>query len=240
MALGGSLNLSEVQSVTDGTTALVALVRAALASRTGMGMTPPHIQGWLKTLCDRLEAAEAAAEAEDKAYDGMKAEYEAAIEWRIGLAIAAEARAEAFRVESERLRDDGNHNAIVAIKERQRADKAEEDARAGWAAAEFHCAKNDGRLAERDATIKRAKEAEAQVSLWRSDPLGGMAAVDHWKTKAEALETRVSELLALVAKISQETPLPDEVAQALTQRGAMLAEIGTLRARVAELEAKVR
>jgi predicted nucleic acid-binding Zn-ribbon protein len=59
------------------------------------------------------------------------------------------------------------------------------------------------------------------------------------------LEARRDELLALVARISQETPLPDEVRTAVETRGALLAEIGTLRAevrardeRIAQLEAE--
>lgn len=45
-----------------------------------------------------------------------------------------------------------------------------------------------------------------------------------------ALETRRDDLLALIARISQTTPLDSEIADAIAQRGAMLAEIGTLRA----------
>ncbi len=50
------------------------------------------------------------------------------------------------------------------------------------------------------------------------------------------LITRRDELLALVAKLSQTVPLESEVAEALNQRGTLLAEVGTLKARVAELE----
>jgi len=50
------------------------------------------------------------------------------------------------------------------------------------------------------------------------------------------LEKRRDELLEMVAKLSQTMPLESEVAEALAQRGALLAEVGTLRARVAELE----
>lgn len=48
------------------------------------------------------------------------------------------------------------------------------------------------------------------------------------------LEQRRDELLALVARLSQTVPLESEVAQALEQRGALLAEIGTLRAAVVQ------
>ncbi len=59
---------------------------------------------------------------------------------------------------------------------------------------------------------------------------------DHTCSKCISLEARRDELLLLVAKLSQEAALPDEVANALNQRGALLAEIGTLRSRLAEAE----
>jgi hypothetical protein len=55
----------------------------------------------------------------------------------------------------------------------------------------------------------------------------------------QALEKRRDELLEMVAKLSQTVPLESEVAEALNQRGALLAEVGTLKARVAELEAQL-
>jgi chromosome segregation ATPase len=50
------------------------------------------------------------------------------------------------------------------------------------------------------------------------------------------LEQRQAEHLALIARISQETPLVDEVAGWQAQRSAMIAELGTMRARVLEIE----
>lgn len=50
------------------------------------------------------------------------------------------------------------------------------------------------------------------------------------------LRARRDELLATIARISQSEPLPDEVQNALNRQGALLAEIGTLRSRVGELE----
>lgn len=52
----------------------------------------------------------------------------------------------------------------------------------------------------------------------------------------DGLATRRDELLATIARIAQTVPLDDEVKSALEQRGAMLAEIGTLRSRVRMLE----
>jgi hypothetical protein len=53
---------------------------------------------------------------------------------------------------------------------------------------------------------------------------------------ARALLGRQAKHLELIRNLSQSTPLDDEVAQALAHRGVLLAEVGTLRARVAELE----
>lgn len=50
------------------------------------------------------------------------------------------------------------------------------------------------------------------------------------------LTARRDALLRLVANISQSTPLPDELQGWEGQRAALLAEVGTLRSRVAELE----
>lgn len=50
------------------------------------------------------------------------------------------------------------------------------------------------------------------------------------------LTARRDGLLEIVAKLSQTVPLESEVAEALNQRGALLAEVGTLKARIAELE----
>jgi uncharacterized coiled-coil DUF342 family protein len=58
------------------------------------------------------------------------------------------------------------------------------------------------------------------------------AALDACAARIAKLLARRDALLATVARISQETPLPDEVRNALEQRGALLAEVGTLRAEV--------
>ncbi len=58
-----------------------------------------------------------------------------------------------------------------------------------------------------------------------------------WETEIESnrvLAIRRDELLAMVANLSQTVPLESEVAEALNQRGALLAEIGTLKATIAE------
>lgn len=57
--------------------------------------------------------------------------------------------------------------------------------------------------------------------------------------KSAKLEIRRDELLAAIARISQTEPLPDEVKNALDRQGALVAEVGTLRARCAEVERKL-
>jgi hypothetical protein len=53
------------------------------------------------------------------------------------------------------------------------------------------------------------------------------------REERDALVVRRDELLALVARISQSTPLPDELVGWEGQRVALVAEVGTQRARVA-------
>ena len=53
--------------------------------------------------------------------------------------------------------------------------------------------------------------------------------------RIDALETRQQELLATIVRITNETPYPDEINGWTDQRAKLVAEIGTLRARVAEL-----
>jgi hypothetical protein len=62
------------------------------------------------------------------------------------------------------------------------------------------------------------------------------ASVRALRDERDALVVRRDELLELVARLSQSTPLDSEVAEALEQRGALIAEVGTLRSRVTELE----
>lgn len=87
--------------------------------------------------------------------------------------------------------------------------------------------------AERDQLRAQLAAAEA----WRTEHL---EEYERWKGKCQErvdeLETRKSELLALVAKLSQETPLDDEVKGALASRGALLAEVGTLKAALSAAE----
>ena len=90
----------------------------------------------------------------------------------------------------------------------------------------------------RDRRLLAAEVTNLQDSLKRS--------TEDWEeqfNKREALEARVGELerrqqelLATIVKVTNETPYSDEIRGALEQRGTLLAEVGTLKARVAELE----
>lgn len=54
--------------------------------------------------------------------------------------------------------------------------------------------------------------------------------------RVRALEQRQQELLATIVRLTNEVPFPDEVKDWVAQRAALVAEVGSLRARVAELE----
>jgi len=53
---------------------------------------------------------------------------------------------------------------------------------------------------------------------------------------AERFERRQQELLATIVRVTNETPFPDEIKGWTDQRAKLVAEVGTLRARVTELE----
>lgn len=57
---------------------------------------------------------------------------------------------------------------------------------------------------------------------------------DRLRAENQALLDRRSELLALVARITRETPYPAELDECRASRAALIAEIGTLRARLKE------
>ena len=61
---------------------------------------------------------------------------------------------------------------------------------------------------------------------------------DSLRTERDALAIRRDELLALVARVTNETPFPDEVKGWESQRAAMIAQVGTLRAELAAAQAE--
>jgi uncharacterized coiled-coil DUF342 family protein len=56
------------------------------------------------------------------------------------------------------------------------------------------------------------------------------------EAEVERLTTRRDELLALVRKLTRETPYPAELDECRSARAALIAEVGTLRANAAERE----
>ncbi len=73
---------------------------------------------------------------------------------------------------------------------------------------------------------QRLLEAEQKIVRELSDELAAA------RTDNANLIKRRDELLALIANLSQTVPLESEVSEALEQRGALLAEIGTLRSKL--------
>ncbi len=65
---------------------------------------------------------------------------------------------------------------------------------------------------------------------------GARAAVPALLDEVDRLESRQQEHLQLIAKLTRETPYPDECDECRSARRALVAEVGTLRARIAELE----
>ncbi len=68
---------------------------------------------------------------------------------------------------------------------------------------------------------------------------GSRAKYTQAQERIAALEARQQELLQTIARVSQATPFPDEVAGWEGQRAAMIAEVGTLRSRERNLYASL-
>lgn len=81
---------------------------------------------------------------------------------------------------------------------------------------------------------------EIDTNRWRACapllPDGGCEAVRQLCDEIDRLRTRRDELLATIVKLTNELPFPDEVKDWTAQRAKLIAEIGTLKARVVELE----
>lgn len=81
--------------------------------------------------------------------------------------------------------------------------------------------------------------AQAEASLVQAQTGGNgtimvkAADVIELLDEVEKLRTRQQELLATIVRVTNETPFADEAADALKQRGSLVAEIGTLRAKLA-------
>jgi hypothetical protein len=70
-------------------------------------------------------------------------------------------------------------------------------------------------------------------NLWKPYPVGTVGVDVHVPCR-----TRRDELLALVDKVSRETPYPADLDECKSARAALIAEVGTLKARIIELEGR--
>lgn len=83
-------------------------------------------------------------------------------------------------------------------------------------------------IAEVERLRKALFESEVNVAT-----LDGCLELGH--RDIDELQLRQQEHFALIAKLSQQVPLESEVAEALNQRGVLLAEIGTLKSHLAAM-----
>ncbi len=92
--------------------------------------------------------------------------------------------------------------------------------------------------ANADATVKRLEEiaADRKRDLEHQRRAGEVAAdkIEKLRSTNVALYARQQELLQVIARISQTTPFPEEMEGWEGQRAKLLAEVGTLKAAVAE------
>jgi hypothetical protein len=97
------------------------------------------------------------------------------------------------------------------------------------------------RIAALEATVQRltagAPFDDVQISAHGARNL--LVELDTRNARIAELETRRDELLALTVRLTNEVAFPDEVKGWTAQCAVMIAEIGTLRARAAELSAQV-
>lgn len=87
---------------------------------------------------------------------------------------------------------------------------------------------------------KRANAANEQVKRRDADIDVLGSRVDELVAENAALIKRRDELLALVQRIAQATPLPDEIEGWEGQRARLIAEVGTLRSVIRDLTTKDR
>lgn len=64
--------------------------------------------------------------------------------------------------------------------------------------------------------------------------------VEPHAARVAALETRQQELLQTIVRVTNEVPFPDEIKGWTAQRAKMVAEIGTLRAQLAEAQSDLQ
>ncbi len=90
--------------------------------------------------------------------------------------------------------------------------------------------------AERDSLRLRVEELEKEVERAQQGEADQHFDLLAARADVERLELRQQELLATIVRVTNETPFSNEAADALKQRGVLLAEIGSLRADVAVMK----
>lgn len=93
-------------------------------------------------------------------------------------------------------------------------------------------AANDLSSSSLQRLLDRVSARDSLAHLERCD-----AEIDRLRSENAQLIARRDELLALVAKISRETPYPAELDECRSARSALIAEVGTLRSTCAEVSA---
>jgi hypothetical protein len=89
-------------------------------------------------------------------------------------------------------------------------------------------------VAERYERIRRAIEQRCRVDI--SERLVVTDLIMRELARAEKAEARIAELNAFIVQLTRETPYPDEVRELAGQVRTLIAEVGTLRATIAEMK----
>jgi len=113
--------------------------------------------------------------------------------------------------------------------------EAVQQARDAFVPVEIHCPECKAQHVDQDewaTTISHRKHLCHNCGhIWQPYTVGTVGVDLHMPCRK-----RRDELLEMVAKLSQSVPLDSEVGEALNQRGVLLAEVGTLKAAIAEHE----
>lgn len=91
-------------------------------------------------------------------------------------------------------------------------------------------------IAQSDYRAVKGQLIRLLDSVDARDSLAHVEELDALKARVADLEERQQKHLELIRRLSQETPLASEAEGWTSQRAALVAEVGTLKARVAELE----
>jgi uncharacterized coiled-coil DUF342 family protein len=125
---------------------------------------------------------------------------------------------------------------------------AEEDGLGSWYDVPSHQERvTDALAADRDRLqseverLTKERDDSRDAARMMSDAYDRAVAHGHeLRAEADRLRTRISELLATIVRVTNETPFSDEAKDALEQRGKLVAEVGTLKAERDELHRELK